>query len=87
MSRPPTLSPKSRELLVSIFNKEILHAPNDDTRRILGNAFCSILIQVNSYNGFGHTDWLENGYERWVADGRPSDNSPYRGNESKITIY
>ena len=53
--------------------------------------FCSVLEQIlhktGNYNGFQYLDWLDGGCERWNADGRPKDNTPYLGDQSRRFYY
>jgi hypothetical protein len=83
----PKLSAKSRAALVATFNQQIANAPTADSRRQLANVFESTLMSLGCYRGFGYNEWDTGGYSRWVADGRPSDNTPYLGDKSLVTLY
>lgn len=48
----------------------------------------SILCDTDNYEGFNYVGWaLEGGCEKWHADGKPSDNKPYLGDETRRVYY
>jgi len=61
--------------------------PAESARMVLASALSSILHETGNYHGFQHQEWLNGGYARWVEDGEPSNNRPYRGDQTKVTYY
>ena len=38
-----------------------------------------VLHETKNYNGFNSYHWINGGYNQWIKDGSPKDNSPYLG--------
>lgn len=62
---------------------------NPDTTSQARHAFAvfleSILMETGNYHGFNYVEWMEGGYDRWVADGRPEfpEKEKYLGDQSR----
>lgn len=56
---------------------------NAETRK--GAAFIleTVLHDTGNYAGFNYLDWMNSGHDRWVADGKPADTTPYLGDQSR----
>ena len=46
-----------------------------------------ILMATGNYFGFNYVEWLDGGYKKWNEDGRPEDNIPYLGNQTRRRFY
>lgn len=47
-----------------------------------------ILMATKNYRGFNYTKWARlGGYEKWIEDGKPADNTPYLGQEYDRFYY
>lgn len=60
---------------------------NADWRRGVATSLEHVLLATGNYEGFNYLDWLNGGYEKWVADGKPVDTRPYLGDESRRVYY
>lgn len=80
------LSKSARALLVSKMNYLIANSPLPESRQTFINSFTCLLVECNSYKGFNYVEWEESGYSKWVADGRPGDNTHYLGDQTKINF-
>lgn len=48
----------------------------------------AILNVTGNYRGFNFVQWTEEGgFEKWDAEGRPADNTPYLGNQTRRIFY
>jgi hypothetical protein len=46
------------------------------------------LMETGNYRGFNYVEWAkEGGYERWAADGKQDDTTPYLGDQTRIMFY
>lgn len=60
----------------------------EDARNILALLATSVLMDTHNYRGFNYIAWVdEGGYERWVEDGKPDDNRPYLGDQTRVFFY
>ena len=78
------VSKGSRKLLIAQMNKAIAFHPLPEGRQNLINIYTTMLIELGIYGGFNYSDWLNGGFERWVADGKPQDNNAYLGDKTLI---
>lgn len=78
------LSPTSRRKLVASMNELIAECPLPEARQNLINSFSSLLIRSQSYLGFGYVAWDNGGYQQWLKDGKPEDNTKYLGDQTMI---
>ena len=66
-------------------------AMNGISDEAISGIFCfvsGILHETGNYNGFNFVEWAkEGGCEKWIADGRPEDNTPYLGNQKRRFFY
>lgn len=58
-----------------------------DFRRGVAAFLETLLHESRQYAGFNFLDWLEGGHDRWVADRKPLDRTPYIGDESRRVYY
>lgn len=65
-------------------NRMIAEAPTPYHRSGMQSLFTTLLMGCKVYNGFEYVDWAEGGFSRWVADGKPMDNTKYLGDQTKI---
>ena len=56
---------------------------NDSASQDMKAGYCTILEHVlhetGNYHGFNSYHWVNGGYNQWVKDGKPKDNSPHLG--------
>ena len=78
-------------------NKLILACPLQEKRLALAHYFSLILMEANMekgpmgesnnkrfYKGFSYVAWRDGGYDQWVKDGKPDDNTKYLGDKSMV---
>jgi len=47
----------------------------------------SLLFKAESYKGYVFVNWIDNnGFDQWVQDGQPDDNTPYLGYRRRYFI-
>jgi hypothetical protein len=46
-----------------------------------------VLHATGNYEGYNFLDWLNGGYDKWIADGRPESTTPYLGDETRRVYY
>ena len=64
--------------------QEWIDGYRDGVARVLEH----FLYETHNYSGFNYVEWsCENGYEKWLADGMPADNTPYLGNQHRHIYY
>jgi hypothetical protein len=68
-------------------NNRISRETSEDARRAFCYVLADVLHETGQYRGFQYLDWENGGYDRWVNDGRPTDNRPYLGPEHKRRYY
>lgn len=74
--------------LKSVINERIAKfAPTPEARKELESILSYILHRTGNYGGFNYVAWLDGGCERWEKDGRPLDNTPYLGDQTKVRFY
>lgn len=78
-------SPKQK--IIDAANKMIAEAATPEKRTELKEVFTSLLMAAGYYNGYNYVDWLGGGFERWKADGKPYDNTPYLGDMTKVRFH
>jgi hypothetical protein len=59
------------------------HAKSDDARISVSLLIESLLMKSGHYGGFGYVDWFNGGSKAWDESGRPTDNTPFLGNQTK----
>ena len=47
----------------------------------------NMLMDAGMYAGFNYVYWMNGGYDEWVRDGKPEDNSRYLGYEYDRHYY
>lgn len=47
----------------------------------------NMLMDARMYAGFNYVYWMNGGYDEWVRDGKPEDNSRYLGYEYDRHYY
>jgi hypothetical protein len=80
------LSESARKIIVEEANNLIEKNSSPD-REILFECFSRLLLACNSYRGFNYSHWLDTGYTQWVQAGRPEDNTPYLGDQTRVRFY
>ena len=59
-----------------------------DVKATYCNMLEEILMATKNYKGFNYTKWARlGGYEKWVEDGKPADNTKYLGAEYDRFYY
>lgn len=62
-------------------------------REALSVFLSSVLLEIGNYHGFDYIEWLRrgkdgrSGYERWVNDLRPTNTTPYLGDQTRVEYY
>lgn len=75
---------KVKELANSLLaNKKL----TDEERKGVAALLERVLFESDNYNGYGLVDWLEGGFQKWVADGQPTDNTAYLGNQTRRVYF
>lgn len=60
---------------------------NESTRKGAATILECVLHETGNYNGFNYLDWMNGGFDRWVADGEPKDTDPYLGDKTRRVYY
>jgi hypothetical protein len=48
----------------------------------------NVLHETGNYHGYGYIGWMEGGYQRWLAAGKPEEEKgEYRGKEYDRVYY
>lgn len=59
-----------------------------EQRKAIAQVLEHILHMTGNYRGFNYVQWAnEGGFEQWLKDGEPKDNSPYLGDETRRVYY
>ena len=58
-----------------------------EERMAMASVLTMILHETGNYRGFNYIEWLQDGHEQWKADGKPHDNTPYLGDQSRRVYY
>ena len=53
----------------------------------IATALEKILHETGNYHGFNFLEWLHGGCDKWIADGKPNDNTKYLGDQTKRIYY
>ncbi len=56
-------------------------------RDAMASVLTAILHHTDNYRGFNYTEWVQGGHDQWKADGKPNDNTPYLGDQSRKVYY
>ena len=76
------------ELLKFINDKLESEFITQDVKATYCNMLEEILMATKNYRGFNYTKWARmGGYEKWVEDGKPADNTKYLGQEYDRFYY
>jgi len=67
-------------------NEMIANEPLPEKRKLIQEIGTLLLLALGVYNGFNYADWINGGYQRWVQDGKPKNNTPYLGDQTKIVF-
>jgi hypothetical protein len=61
----------------------------DDVRVGMCAVLENILHITGNYQGFNNVEWINGGWQKWVADGQPGypDKEKYAGNNTKRHYY
>lgn len=54
---------------------------SQDQKKTLCYVLERVLMDTGNYKGYNSLKWINGGFEQWMKDGKPEDNSPYLGNE------
>jgi hypothetical protein len=74
--------------IIEMINKKLAYKElSQNTKRVLCTTLEEILHETHNYHGFNYVKWLNDGYDQWVKDNRPSDNRPYLGEEYSRMYY
>lgn len=77
----------NREKVIAAMNTMIEETELKEHRERLKAVFTMLLLECGTYKGFNYSDWLDGGYSKWLAAGRPKDTGPFFGDESKVRFY
>ena len=50
---------------------------SSEDRETLSSFIEMLLHEHHIYGGFNYRYWVKTGYDKWVLDGKPEDNTPY----------
>jgi hypothetical protein len=56
---------------------------NADIRKGVAKLLEATLHETDTYAGFNYLEWMSGGFDRWVADGKPQDTTPYLGDQTR----
>jgi hypothetical protein len=63
------------------------YGPTPDQRLGVCSLLETILHDTGNYAGYNLIGWLNGGHDKWISDGKPSDNRPYLGDDSRRFYY
>jgi len=87
MAKTKTFSVEKFKDYVNAQMKRTDTGMTNEVRDGLDLALNEVLHSTGNYHGFQYVDWDEGGYQQWVDDGKPEDNTKYLGNQSKKCFY
>ena len=76
-----------RQLIIDRANNLIKDASTPENRVAIAIVVSDLMHAAGIYKGFNYVDWVDGGWQRWCDDGKPADNTPYLGDQTKIRYY
>jgi hypothetical protein len=77
----------NRKAVIEKANDLILVAPTAEARRQIQNIVSTLLLAAGAYDGFQYIQWLNGGYDKWVAAGKPKDTMQFVPDRTLIRFY